>query len=123
MGPLAVNTVLPSADTTMPHGRSPTSTEANGVFVAVSMTTTFLPRPVVTKDVLAVGRRHDAHRAHELSGQLDGFDHLVFHRVDDGNRSAVLRRELSGRKAVDLGRGPTLIVFRTSSAVTSMTAT
>ncbi len=45
-GPLAVNTSLPSLDAAMPQGRSPTSMKATGLLVAVSITTTFLPRPV-----------------------------------------------------------------------------
>src|SRR6185312_12078693 len=55
-GPLAVNTVPPSALTPMPQGRPPTpSMRRVTVLVATSMTATDSPRPVETYSVLPSG--------------------------------------------------------------------
>src|SRR5438105_4385544 len=47
-GPLAVNNVLPSGESVMPHGRAPTSTEPAILLSFVSIAKTCLPRPVLT---------------------------------------------------------------------------
>ena len=47
-GPLAEYKVFASGDNAIPHGRAPTSTDDNGLLVAVSMVNTCFPRPVLT---------------------------------------------------------------------------
>lgn len=47
-GPLAVKSVFASGESAMPQGRSPTSTDVLMRLVAVSMTKTLCPRPVLT---------------------------------------------------------------------------
>src|SRR5580704_2190375 len=47
-GPFALNKVLESGESAMPQGRSPISNDAVTLLVAVSITKSLCPRPVLT---------------------------------------------------------------------------
>src|SRR5580765_657380 len=108
-GPFAVNSVFPSGDSAMPHGRCPASTDPATLLVAVSIVSTILLRPVDTKRCLPslaitvpIGRMPSASLMVLIVA-------IFFVSISDSVApfsDGTYARDPSGRNAIERGRGP-----------------